>query len=68
LQVNMEKHIQVGDSLALMHRRLPELGSSLTYAEISAFQPSVYAKVPAGLEAPYQLTQARLKAASGDAP
>ena len=63
LQVNMEKHIQVGDSLALMHSRLPELGSSLTYADILAFQPSPYEKVPAGLEAAYKITQDRLKTA-----
>ena len=63
LQVNMEKHIQVGDSLALMHRRLPELGSSLTYAEISEFQPTTYEKVPVALEDAYKQTQDRLKTA-----
>jgi hypothetical protein len=68
LQVNMEKHIQVGDSLAMMHLRLPELGSSLTFTEIAAFQPDLLDKVPPGLEAASKLTQARLKAANAGKP
>jgi hypothetical protein len=64
LQINMEKHIQVGDSLAIMQRRAPELGSTLSFDEIAAFQPHVLDSVPTGLETAAKLTQDRLKAAN----
>jgi hypothetical protein len=63
LQMNIEKHIQVGDSLALSHSRFPELGSTLTFDEIDKFQQEPYEHLPAGLEAAYKVTQDRLKAA-----
>lgn len=68
LQINMEKHLLVGDSLALMQRVFPELRSTLTFTEISAFQPHYLDAPPPGLEASAKLTRDRLKAARNTAP
>jgi hypothetical protein len=64
LQVNIEKHLLVGDSLALMQRRFPELQSSLSYREVNLHQHNPDPKTSPDLAIPYKLTMDRLDAAS----
>jgi hypothetical protein len=63
LQFTMEKHLQVGEALAYIHNKYPELGSPLTFAETDAFVHQPWLEDPIGMAAAYKLTEDRLKAA-----
>jgi len=63
LQFTMEKHVQVGYSLAYMHNKYPELGSPLTFTEMDTFAHQPWREDPVGMSAAYKLTEDRLKAA-----
>jgi len=65
--IAIEKHIQVGLSIAYINSQFPDIPAPLTYADMRAYRRTSYEQDPQGLSAAHQLTMDRLKAA-GYAP
>jgi type II secretory pathway pseudopilin PulG len=63
LELALEKHIQLGDSLAYIHNHFPELGSPITYHEVESFKHSPSREHPQEMARAHQLTIDRLVAA-----
>jgi biotin operon repressor len=59
----IEKHLQVGYSIALINSMFPGLPSTLSYDEIRTHLSSPYQQDPQGMAAAHQRTMDRLKAA-----
>jgi hypothetical protein len=60
LQFAMEKHIQLGYTLALLNRRFPDLGSTLTYKEVMGHVHQPDKENATAMAAALARTQARL--------
>jgi hypothetical protein len=61
--VAIEKHLQVGFTIALIESRFPDLPASLTYDDVRTYLPSPYQEDPQGMAAAHQRTIDRLEAA-----
>src|SRR5882757_2652559 len=61
--IAIEKHLQVGFTLALIDSRFPNLPPSLTYDDVRTYLRSSYQEDPEGMAATHQRTMDRLKAA-----
>lgn len=59
----IQRHTEVGYSLALLHGAYPQLGSTITYPEVESFHHSPVQEDPAGMAAANKLTMDRLKSA-----
>jgi hypothetical protein len=62
-EIAIEKHIQVGKSVAYISSQFPDLPASLTYDEIGKYLHSSYEDDPQAMAAAHQLTMDRLRAA-----
>jgi hypothetical protein len=62
-KIAIEKHMQVGFSIALIDSRFPDLPASLSYDEVRTYLHSSYQEDPQGMAVAHQRTMDRLKAA-----
>jgi hypothetical protein len=62
-EIAIEKHLQVGLSIALISSLNPDLPASLNYDEIRSYRRSSYQQDPQGMAAAHQRTMDRLKVA-----
>jgi biotin operon repressor len=62
-EIAIEKHMQVGFTIALINSRFPDLPASLTYDEVKTYLHSPFQQDPQGMAAAHQRTMDRLKAA-----
>jgi hypothetical protein len=65
-EIAIEKHMQVGFTMALIDSRFPDLPASLTYDEVRSYLHSPFLEDPQGMAVAHQRTMDRLKAAGYD--
>ena len=59
-EITMEKHTQVGYTLAYLNLHFPELGSTINYDELRQYHHNPYQENKEAMQTAHQLTEDRL--------